>query len=49
MDDKRITIKEIALLAGVSVGTVHGALYNKPGFSGSPERIITGLILRRRP
>ena len=33
MDDKRITIKEIALLAGVSVGTVHGALYNKPGVS----------------
>ncbi len=33
MEEKRVTIKEIAQMAGVSVGTVHGALYNKPGVS----------------
>ena len=40
MGDRRITIKEIALLAGVSVGTVHGALYDKPGVSEETKKKV---------
>lgn len=41
MSDKKITIKEIANLAGVSVGTVHSALHNKPGINEKTrERVL---------
>lgn len=41
MNDKKITIKEIANLAGVSVGTVHSALHNKPGINEKTrERVL---------
>ena len=37
---ERITIKEIAMLAGVSVGTVHSALYDKPGVSEETKKRV---------
>ena len=38
---KRFTIKDIARESGVSVATVHCALYNKPGVSDAvKERIL---------
>jgi len=41
MEDKRITMKEIAKLAGVSIGTVHSALYGKPGIKEETrQRVI---------
>lgn len=40
MNDKRVTIKEIAAMAGVSIGAVHSALYDKPGVSQETKQRI---------
>ena len=43
---KRITIKDIAERAGVSIGSVHCALYGKPGVGDATrERIRADIIL----
>lgn len=44
MGEKRITIKEIANIAGVSIGAVHSALYDKPGVSEETKNRILKIV-----
>jgi LacI family transcriptional regulator len=44
MESERITVKEIARLAGVSIGTVDRVLHDRGGVSSDTKRRIDGII-----
>ena len=43
---KRVTIKDIAIEAGVSTGTVHRAIYGKKGVGEEVQKRIIDLCLK---
>lgn len=45
--DRRVTIKDIALEAGVSTGTVHRAIYGKKGVSTDIQKKILDICTKR--
>ena len=55
MAGKKVTLKEIAQKTGVSLGTVHRAIYNKSGISEATRKRILEEVersnyrLMRRP